>query len=103
MKFIDKNIVFLRLKKCLLGTTLKPWQAIVQGLNKGVDAMNAQQHTQYLTIKNNYKTEPRWLAAQAVMADPSTEAEEYASALAECSKYERYAAKAAESARIGGL
>ena len=30
--------------------------------------MNAQQHTQYLALKEGYKTEPRWLQAQRVLA-----------------------------------
>ena len=65
--------------------------------------MNAQQHTQYLSLREGYKTDPRWIAAQAVMADPSANAEEYAFAAAEAEKYERYAVKSAEAARIGGL
>jgi hypothetical protein len=65
--------------------------------------MNAQQHTQYLSLREGYKTEPRWLAAQAVMADPAADAEEYSFAAAEAAKYQRYAAKSAEAARIGGL
>ena len=63
--------------------------------------MNAQQATNYTSIKEGYKTDPRWIAARAVMADPDTDAEEFTFALALASKYERYAAKAAESARIG--
>ena len=65
--------------------------------------MNAQQHTQFLALKEQYKTEPRWLAARAVMADPAADAEEYAFAAAEAAKYERYAALAASAARLGGL
>ena len=65
--------------------------------------MNAQQHTQYLALREGYKTEPRWLQAQLVMADPKADAEEYAFAAAEAAKYERYAALAASAARIGGL
>jgi len=64
--------------------------------------MNEQQHTQYLSIREGYKTEPRWIAARAVMADPEADAEECRFAAAEAAKYERYAAKSAESARIGG-
>jgi hypothetical protein len=65
--------------------------------------MNTQQYTQYTSIKEGYKTDPRWVAAQVVMEDPETDAEEYAFASAEAAKYERYAAKAAEAARIGGI
>jgi hypothetical protein len=65
--------------------------------------MNTQQHTQYTSIKEGYKTEPRWVAAREVMADPAANAEEYAFAVSEAAKYERYAAKAAEAARLGGI
>ena len=65
--------------------------------------MNTQQKNQYTSIKEGYKNDPRWLAAQVVMEDPETEAQEYAFAAAEAAKYERYAAKAAEAARLGGI
>jgi len=65
--------------------------------------MNAQQNTHYTQIKSGYKTDKRWVACQAIMADPLSSPEDYAWAVLIAAEIERYAAKAAESARIGGL
>jgi hypothetical protein len=62
--------------------------------------MNTQK---YKEIRDSFKSDPRWIAADAVRKDPKAEAEDYAWAMARCSTLEESARRSAEQARIGGL
>lgn len=65
--------------------------------------MNTKQAEKYKALREGYKTDPRWVQACAVMADPTSEPEDYAWAQARASELERSARRSAEQARIGGL
>jgi hypothetical protein len=65
--------------------------------------MNTKQAIKYQSLVEGYKTDPRWVAAMAVMADPASEPDEYAWAQARASELERSARRSAEQARMGGL
>jgi hypothetical protein len=65
--------------------------------------MNTQQTEKYNAIRESYKSDPRWIEADAVRKDPKAEPEDYAWAVARCSTLEESSRRSAEQARIGGL
>ena len=65
--------------------------------------MNTKQALKYQSLKEGYKTDPRWVDARAIMADPDSDPDDYAWAQARASELERSAGRSAEQARIGGL
>ena len=65
--------------------------------------MNTKQALKYQSLKEGYKTDPRWVDARAIMADPDSDPDDNAWAQARASELERSAGRSAEQARIGGL
>ena len=65
--------------------------------------MNTQQTEKYKAIRDSFRLDPRWIAADSVRKDPLSSPEDHAWAVARCSTLEESARRSAEQARIGGL
>jgi hypothetical protein len=65
--------------------------------------MNTQQAAKYIEIRDGFKTDSRWIEANAVRENPEAEPEDYAWAAARCAALEESSRRSAEQARIGGL
>jgi hypothetical protein len=62
--------------------------------------MNFTTATQYTVIRNSYRTDPRWIEAATIAANPETEEDEYRWALSRKGDLERACARSAEQFRI---
>jgi hypothetical protein len=63
--------------------------------------MNSTTTTKYTAIRDGYKTDPRWVEAATLAANPETEADEYRWALSRKGDLERACERSAEQFRVG--
>lgn len=64
--------------------------------------MNEQQAEKYVSIRDAYETDPRWIDADKVRRDPESSPEDFQWAVRRCASLEEYTRRSAEQARIGG-